>query len=185
MKQTYLKLLFCVLVVFLTSACVSSTGASSGGNTSTGKTGNTAGTASAGGVVEDLSKYRPKFSVPASPTGNNTNTANRATATPTNHINARVAALMDTISTLNKSRRYAQGFRIQAYSGTERKAAMDMRTALVTRLNDEGVYLQYKQPTFRLKVGDYFTRVEAQQALLQIRDISPKAMIVVDQINIK
>ena len=187
MKQTYLKLLCCAWLLFLASACASSTGASSGNNTNSGKTGSNSGTAANGGTAEDLSKYRPKFSLPATPAGTSvTNTtSNKVTVTPTNHINARVTALIDTISHLNKSRRYAQGYRIQVYSGTERKAAMDLRTALVTRLNDEGVYLQYKQPTFRLKVGDYFTRVEAQQALLQIRDITPKAMIVVDQINIK
>jgi hypothetical protein len=93
--------------------------------------------------------------------------------------------LLDTIAVLNKSVRFAQGYRILAYSGTDRKAAMDLRKAIVNRIPEERDYLQYKQPTYRLKVGDYFSRVEAQQVLLRFKDLVPNAMIIVDQINVK
>jgi hypothetical protein len=93
--------------------------------------------------------------------------------------------LLDTIAVLNKLVRFAQGYRILAYSGTDRKAAMDLRKAIVNRIPEERDYLQYKQPTYRLKVGDYFSRVEAQQVLLRFKDLVPNAMIIVDQINVK
>ena len=47
------------------------------------------------------------------------------------------------------------------------------------------VYPQYKQPTWRVKVGDYFSRIEAQQVLLRIKDLAPNAIIVAEQINVK
>ncbi|GEO02396.1 hypothetical protein AAE02nite_00600 [Adhaeribacter aerolatus] len=135
--------------------------------------------------AEDLSKYRPKFNLPNTPnSGSGTATA-AATPMPTNHANAKVAALMDTLISMNKSIRFAQGYRILAYTGTERKTALDLRAEIVSRVPDEPVYPQYKQPTWRVKVGDYFSRIEAQQVLLRIKDLAPNAMIVVDQINVK
>lgn len=84
----------------------------------------------------------------------------------------------------NKNIKYAQGYRILAYTGTERKTAMDIRRAIIDRIPEERDYLQYRQPTFRLKVGDYLNRIEAQQVLSRIKDISPNALIVSDQINV-
>ena len=56
--------------------------------------------------------------------------------------------------------------------------------AASARLPDEKDYLTYQQPNFRLKVGDFFSRIEAQQVLNQIADLIPNAQIVQDQINI-
>ena len=49
---------------------------------------------------------------------------------------------------------------------------------------EEKDYLTYQQPNFRLKVGDFFSRMEAQQVLNQISDLIPNAQIVQEQINI-
>ena len=173
-----------MLLVTIVSACASTS--NTAGSSTTERTANkTAETSTA----EDLSKYRPKFNSPATSNAGTSvttnNTAANAAITPTNHVNAKVTALLDTVAIMNKSVRFAQGYRILAYSGMERKAALDLRNAIVTRLPDEQVYPQYKQPTWRIKVGDYFSRIEAQQVLLRINDLAPNAMIVVDQINVK
>ncbi len=136
--------------------------------------------------AEDLSAYRPKFPVPPAETATNTQTATEATVTvmPANHVNNRVLALLDTVANANKTIKYAQGYRILVYTGTERKVAMDIRRAVIDRIPEERDYLQYRQPTFRLKVGDYLNRIEAQQVLSRIKDISPNALIISDQINV-
>jgi hypothetical protein len=136
--------------------------------------------------AEDFSAYRPKFPAPPTESAGNAKTATEPTVlvTPTNHVNNRVLALLDTMANVNKAIKYAQGYRILAYTGTERKTAMDMRRAIIERIPEERDYLQYRQPTFRLKVGDYLTRIEAQQVLSRIQDITPNALIVTDQINV-
>ncbi len=136
--------------------------------------------------AEDFSAYRPKFPAPPVEPAGNAKTATEPTVivTPSNHVNNRVMALLDTMANVNKAIKYAQGYRILAYTGTERKTAMDMRRAIIERIPEERDYLQYRQPTFRLKVGDYLTRIEAQQVLSRIRDITPNALIVTDQINV-
>jgi hypothetical protein len=160
------------------------------GSASVGKSGPGKKETAANAGAEDLSMYRPKFKVPETTTKPTPDpSANPFTplpgSGPTNHVNHRVASLIDTLAILNKSVRYAQGFRILAYAGTERKTAMDIRTAIIGRVPEERDYLEYRQPTFRLKIGDYFNRIEAQQVLQRIKDITPNALIVADQINIK
>ncbi|MDB5263849.1 MAG: sporulation protein [Adhaeribacter sp.] len=176
MKRIYFNKFVIIFLLTLVSACASVV-KTPGGKTDTRTEGTT-------GKAEDLSKYRPKFNLPNA-SGPATGKVTPAAAMPTNHVNARVTALMDTLKLMNKSIRFAQGYRILAYSGTERKTALDLRSNIVARLPDEPVYPQYKQPTWRVKVGDYFSRIEAQQVLLRIKDLAPNAMIVVDQINVK
>jgi hypothetical protein len=160
--------------IFLLAACAGSkatTGAPAGTNVA---------------KAEDLSAFRPKFPEAPVPAGNNSaaETTPEVTIVPTNHVNNRVNALLDTVANANKTIRYAQGYRILAYTGTERKTAMDMRKAIIDRIPEERDYLQYKQPTFRLKIGDYLNRIEAQQVLSRIQDITPNAMIISEQINV-
>jgi hypothetical protein len=176
MKKRYFNLYWLLLLALL-SACASTGTTNRGANTNRN-------TSTAAGK-EDLSKYRPKFDLPATPAMATNTAAASAAIIPTHHVNDKVNSLLDTIAVLNKSVRFAQGYRILAYSGTDRKAAMDLRKAIVNRIPEERDYLQYKQPTYRLKVGDYFSRVEAQQVLLRFKDLVPNAMIIVDQINVK
>ncbi len=168
MNRTF-SLLLSLLFVIIT-ACASSSGtATSETKTSGGKS----------KTAEDLSVYRPKY-----PVADAGNTSPAARPIPTNHVNDKVAVLLDTVASVNKNIRYAQGYRILAYNGSERQTVMNLRKAIIARVPEQKDYLTYQQPNFRLKVGDYFTRVEAQQVLNQLRDILPNAQIVSDQINI-
>jgi hypothetical protein len=129
-------------------------------------------------VMDDISVFRPKYAVEE--TGGST----AAPVEPTQHSNTKVAVLMDSVASVNKNIRYAQGYRILAYNGSERQTVMDLRKAIIARVPAEKDYLTYQQPNFRLKIGDYFTRIEAQQVLNQIRDLVPNAHVVEEQINI-
>lgn len=128
-------------------------------------------------VVEDLSIYRPKYA--SSEAGTTV-----ARAEPGNHVNNRVAVLMDTVASVNRGIKYAQGYRILAYNGSERETVMNLRKSIIRRVPGEQEYLTYQQPNFRLKIGDYFSRMEAQQVLNQLRDLIPNAQIVQEEINI-
>lgn len=148
------------------------------------RTGTGAGRDAAKTYIEDISAYRPQHSLPESGPGSPTG-APVTPVKPTNHVTERVNVLMDTIASQNKAIKYAQGFRIMAYNGTDRKTAMDIRRAIIQRVPEQRDYLIYQQPSYRLKIGDYYNRVEAQQTMLLLRDIIPNALIVQDQINIR
>ncbi|WP_210114394.1 sporulation protein [Hymenobacter elongatus] len=125
-------------------------------------------------VSEDISRFRPVFSPPkvvaALPSA-----ASRPLVTPANQVNAQVEQRLRDQAYTNQNVKYAQGFRIQAYVGLEREQAMAIRRAIISRYPEETDYLTFKQPIFRLWIGDYLTRLEAEQAMLRIRPLAPKA----------
>jgi hypothetical protein len=123
-------------------------------------------------VPEDLSRYRPVFTPPKAlaPAP-----AAKTFVPPTNQVNAQIEQRLRDQSYTNQNVKYAQGFRILAYVGLEREQAMAIRRAVISRYPEETDYLTYKQPVYRLWIGDYLTRLEAEQAMLRIRPLAPKA----------
>lgn len=171
---------FLLSVIFLSvfTACASSK--ASGTGDARAKTSDTKTVASGAKKVraEDLSAYRPKAAeVPAGATAT-------TAVTPTMHVNDKVEILLDTLASNNKNIKYAQGYRLLVYTGNDRKTAFDLRKTIVNQFPDERDYLTYVQPTFKLKVGDYYSRMEANQALQQIKRLAPKASIIADQVNV-
>lgn len=123
------------------------------------------------GSVEDLSRYRPTFPAPKEPVA----PAPKPVVAPTNHVNAQIEQRLRDQAFTNQNVKYAQGYRILAYVGLERDKAMAVRRAIISRYPDETDYLTFKQPVYRLHVGDYLTRLEAEQAMMRIRPLAPKA----------
>lgn len=77
-----------------------------------------------------------------------------------------------------------KGFRIQVFSGNQRAQAMKIRTEILSLYPDTRVYLIYKQPTFRVRVGDFLTREEAREWLTDLQKTYKAAFIVPDNILI-
>ena len=130
--------------------------------------------------AEDLSKYRPVFATPKAPVAAPASAARPVT--PTNQVNAQIEQRLRDQAYTNKNVKYAQGFRILAYVGLEKEQAMSIRRNIISRYPEETDYLAYKQPIFRLWVGDYTTRLEAEQALQRIRLLAPKAQLESSQV---
>jgi cell division septation protein DedD len=74
------------------------------------------------------------------------------------------------------------GFRVQIYAGNSRQQAMQMRTEVLGAYPDYAAYLIYKQPTFRVRVGDFKTRFEAQKLLNELKAQYPSSFIVPDEV---
>ncbi|WP_426493161.1 sporulation protein [Hymenobacter sp. 102] len=124
-------------------------------------------------AAEDLSRYRPVFAAPK--VSATVSAAPARPVTPTNQVNAQVEQRLRDQAYTNQQVKYAQGFRILAYVGLEKEQAMAIRRSVISRYPEETDYLTFKQPIFRLWIGDYLTRLEAEQALLRIRPLAPKA----------
>ena len=98
----------------------------------------------------------------------------------------RVRFLLDSIFESNKKIKYMEGYRILAYSGSDKDEANRAKERLYQLLPDGDVYLVYKQPTYRIKLGDFTDRLEAKQVMMKkiIREY-PKAIVIKDNILIK
>ncbi len=84
--------------------------------------------------------------------------------------------------TTRNSRRFVEGYRIQVISTNNRKKAMDAKTRIYQRFPELKAYLMYQSPFFRLKVGNFTEREEAENYLQDILQLFPTGVYVVRDI---
>jgi SPOR domain len=88
--------------------------------------------------------------------------------------------------TTRNNRRSAQGFRIQVISTNNRTKAMEAKTKIYQRFPELKAYLMYQSPFFKLKVGNFVEREEAENYLQDILQIFPTGVYVVrDVVEVK
>lgn len=76
--------------------------------------------------------------------------------------------------------RSGQGFRVQIYNGNDRVKANQVRVDFIRRFPGIRTYLTYVQPQFRVKIGDFRTRADAQKMYDEISTVYTPCMIVPD-----
>jgi len=77
-----------------------------------------------------------------------------------------------------------KGFRVQIYNGNDRKAAINTKIDFMRRFPNIATYLTYVAPQFRVKVGDFKSRADAQKFNHELISIYNPTMIVPDLIVI-
>ncbi len=138
------------------------------------------------GPVENVTKYRPVFAAPAAgPTAQPAATPkpaappiapSKGTApAPTNHVTAQVEQRLRDQAVANQNVKYVSGFRVRAYLGLERDQVMNIRRQIISRYPDETDYITFKQPVYRLYVGDYVNKLDAARGLARVRQFVPRA----------
>lgn len=138
-------------------------------------------------IQEDLSSIRPHFPTPPD-TGKhyagNPAKQNIPVVKPTMVVTDKVDFVLDSIDRLNSLRKYIPGYTIQVYSGLNREQAGDARNRLQEEL-DMRPKLEYVQPKFRVRVGYYYTSIDAQKDLVRLKRIFPNAILVPESVPIK
>ena len=134
--------------------------------------------------AEDLTKYRPTFApATAAPVPGPSATMSRPTApaapktapVPTAHVTPQVEQRLRDQAFTNQNVKYTSGYRIRAYLGLEREQVMTIRRQVIGRYPEETDYITFKQPVYRLYIGDYTTKLEAARGLARVRQFVPKA----------
>lgn len=136
--------------------------------------------------AEDLSVWRPKVAETAMP--DETTPANTTgTPKPTAYVDPKLAvnkpldAVLDSIDRINLNRGYLDGFTIQVYSG-KKDEALNAKKQLAMNLPRLSSDIQFTEPIYRLKVGKYYNRLDAQQDYTDIKRYFPAAIIVPERI---
>ncbi|WP_461130044.1 SPOR domain-containing protein [Spirosoma aerophilum] len=101
------------------------------------------------------------------------------------HINRRLDMVLDTIATKNRSIRYAPGFRIQIYVGTQRKEVDAAKLLISQNFPELSPYLTFNQPTYKLKVGDFIRRMDAEWYYASIKRLVESAQLQPDKIDVR
>ncbi len=132
-------------------------------------------------TTEDLTRYRPVFTPAATgsatpPTAAKPAPPARITApAPTNQVNAQVEQRLRDQAFTNQNVKYASGYRVRAYLGLERDQVMSIRRQIISRYPDETDYITFKQPVYRLYIGDYINKLDAARGLARVRQFVPRA----------
>lgn len=101
------------------------------------------------------------------------------------YINDKVDAYLDEKAAKNKNVKYANGYRIQLYVGRERKLVDEAKIYIYQTYPNINPYLTYSLPTYKLKIGDFITRTEAERLLNQLKPQYPEAIIIPEKIDVK
>jgi len=133
---------------------------------------------------EDISLYRPVYPDPPIDTGDHAmdEVEKIIYVEPVASITAGLDSLLDSIATYTRSRGYYQVYTIQIYNGTSSSSANDAKALAYREFSDLIPELEYKQPIFKVKVGTFYERLDAQKTLEKIRKVFPNAILIPERV---
>jgi hypothetical protein len=76
------------------------------------------------------------------------------------------------------------GYRLQIFYDQEKNSVNQKRADYLARYKNEPAYINYKAPNFRLRVGDFRTRLQAENFMNEIKVDWPDAIVVEDDIEL-
>jgi hypothetical protein len=85
---------------------------------------------------------------------------------------------------ISAARMTRPGYRIQIYFGNDRSKAHEIRSEFMRLYPEQGAYLVYHQPNFKVRIGDFRTRLEAQGFLRMLNDRYTPSFIVPDEVKL-
>jgi hypothetical protein len=149
----------------------------------------TSGTGGTGKYSEDLSVWRPETetvvdTTKATAPGTERTRINQYVE-PRYAVNDQVDSVLDSIYEQNHKAGYIDGYTIQVYSGVKREDALNVKKKLSKSLPDLASEVQYRQPNFRVRTGEYLSRLEAQKDYLHVKRFFPNAIVIPDRIPIQ
>lgn len=75
------------------------------------------------------------------------------------------------------------GYRVQIYNGSSRKEAYDAQARFVDEYQGTRTYISYAAPNYKVRVGDFRTRLEAEKLLQELKGKFKTLFIIPGKIN--
>lgn len=139
---------------------------------------------------EDLSTVRPKYeleeikSKPIEEVETPTQVLALKGEEPLND-NKEIIEVLEKIKEKNKSLTDSQGFRISIFSGNDRSGFESAKSYIFQNFPELETYEAYSQPTYKVKVGDFMNRMDAERYYASLVSRFPTAKIMMDKIDVK
>ena len=76
------------------------------------------------------------------------------------------------------------GYRLQIFYDQEKSSVNQKKADYLARYKEQPAYINYKAPNFRLRVGDFRTRLQAESFMNEIKVDWPDAIVVEDDIEL-
>ena len=183
----YILKFFLVFTTMLMMASCASTVVSNGGSSSSSPNYPSNQKKETKVYDENLAVYRPNFKQLRNSLPVQTTTEVGTTIADERNlvVNRRLDAMLDSMAFHNKNLKYVNGFRIQLYVGNDRKQADDTKVFVYTSYPEIFPYISFQQPLYKVKVGDFLTRLDAERYYRNMREVYPSAIIVPDVVELK
>jgi len=102
------------------------------------------------------------------------------------YADSAVHQLVDRHIEYNKKEKTLEGYRVQIFfdSGNNaRKNSNEVRIQFIEKFPEVEAYLTFQQPYFKIRVGNFRTRIEAERFLRQIQTDFPNSFVIKDKIQ--
>lgn len=76
-----------------------------------------------------------------------------------------------------------QGFRVQIFSGADRSMAYSAQAKFQAKYPEMRTYLSYHDPVFKVHIGDFRTRLEAEKMMQELKWTFTGLFIITEKIN--
>ena len=103
-------------------------------------------------------------------------------------IDQRVSILLNKHIDYNTLRKGVDGYRVQIFfdsGNTSREDAFEVRSTIIKEHPHLNAYVIWQQPYYKVRVGDFLTKLEAQGLLEQLKTQYKNAFVVKDIIDYK
>lgn len=100
-------------------------------------------------------------------------------------LSAKLDSLADSLARSTARVKSLNGYRIAIYSGIKRDDATKAKQKVYNLDPELSVYMVYKQPTFRVQVGNYLRRKDCIYDYGRLKPLFPDALIVPSKIEIQ
>ena len=98
----------------------------------------------------------------------------------------RIDTLLKKHIELNEQYPKIEGWRINIFfeaGNYSKRMAIEAKSEFVNKFTDVPCYLIFQEPYYKVRIGDYRTRMEAEKFLKEIEHDYPNAFVVQDEIN--
>ena len=97
----------------------------------------------------------------------------------------KISELLDKYKDYNHKKEFTEGYRIQIMYTDVRDDVYKSKGTMYKEFADLASYVEYEQPYYKLRLGDFKSRLEATHFLQQIITLYPGAFIVHDKIKLR
>jgi fatty acid-binding protein DegV len=104
------------------------------------------------------------------------------------HQEPAIAKLVEKHKIISENFPKTDGYRVQIFSVSgvnSRNRAAQMKEEFLKKFPDDDVYIVYHSPSYKVRLGDFRTKLDALRYLQTIKAEYPFAFVVVDKIEFK
>ncbi|MCV9387913.1 SPOR domain-containing protein [Reichenbachiella ulvae] len=136
---------------------------------------------------EDLSVYRKSYDEEPEEESTEEESAvvvPKVDVEPTHDISAELDSVTNLLLESKKDVHYVDGFSIQIYSGNDRDKANDYKSKAYELLETQSPRVIYEQPNYKVRVGEYYTKLEANKDFNLLKNNFSRAVLIPSKIRI-